>query len=340
MRSHFLARLVSLAIILCSLPVCGTSLQAQINGNTITGVVYGLDRRPLKDVYVELLDDLYRTVGQTRTDSLGSYSFSGVGTGNITVRAKPFMLPYQEQELSIEIRNAFTLSGVGGYSTYQQDFYLKLRKGVDPGAVAIFIQDVPKEAEKLYEKAVGELGDKRTDAAVEHLKAAIGIFPKYFDALELLATEYVKIGRPETTQAAELLYRVAVEVNPRAHRSLYGLAYSLYAMQRQREALVAAEQAVAVNAAAFDSVMLYGVLLRHAKKYDDAERQLIKARELSGSTPRVHWELALLYGNDMKRFADAARELRLFLKAQPDSRDAPNIKKLIAQFESKARSGR
>jgi tetratricopeptide (TPR) repeat protein len=319
--------------------VGGTSLHAQINGNTITGVVYGLDRRPLTDVYVELLDDLYRTVGQTRTDGLGSYSFSGVGTGNITIRARPFMLPYQEQEQSIEIRNAYTVSGVGGYSMYQQDFYLKLRKGVDPAAVAVFIQDVPKEAEKLYEKAVDELGHKRTEAALEHLRAAIGLFPKYFAALELLANEYVKAGRPETTRAAEVLYRVAVEVNPRAHRSFYGLAYSLYSMERHAEALVAAKQAVDLNAAAFDSVMLYGVLLRQAKKFQDAERQLIKARDLSGNTPRIHWELALLYGNDMKRFADAARELKLFLKAQPDSRDAANIKKLIAEFENKAKNG-
>jgi hypothetical protein len=66
---------------------------------------------------------------------------------------------------------------------------------------------------------------------------------------------------------------------------------------------------------------------------------LLKAKELSKDTmPHVHWELALLYGNDMDRFADAARELRLFLKASPKAKDSDNILKLIAEFEGKAAS--
>lgn len=338
MRSNTLVRecfglLISVIVLLGS----GITASAQ-TGNTITGMVYGLDRRPLSDTYVELLDDLYRSVGQTRTDALGSYTFSGVGTGNITIRVRPFLSHYQEQENSIEIRNAFTISGTGGYSTYQLDFYLKLRKGVDPAAVAIFVQDIPKEAEKLYERAIEDLAHKRIDPALENLRAAIGLFPKYFAALELLATEYVKIGRPEMIRAAEILYRAAINVNPRAHQSLYGLAYSLYSMERHTEALVVIKQSTDLNPLSFDATMLYGVLLRWAKKYSEAERQLLSARELSSSTPRVHWELALLYGNHMKRFADAARELKLFLKTQPNARDAAKITKLIADFENKAKS--
>jgi hypothetical protein len=77
--------------------------------------------------------------------------------------------------------------------------------------------------------------------------------------------------------------------------------------------------------------------MRHAKKYADAEKQILKARELSkDSIAQVHWELALLYGNDMKRYADAAKELKLFLKAEPNVKDSENIKKLIADFEAKA----
>ncbi|MBK9216533.1 MAG: tetratricopeptide repeat protein [Chloracidobacterium sp.] len=308
------------------------------NGNTVFGVVYGLDRRPLSDIYVELLDDLYRTVGQTRTDGLGSYTFSGVGTGNITIRVRPFLTAYQEQEVSIEIRNAFTLSGTGGYSTYQQDVYLRLRKGADPAAAAVFLQDVPKDAEALYEKAVDELKHKNTKAALEHLRAAISLFPKYFSALELLAGEYVQMGRPETFRAAEILFKVAVEVNPRSFRSWYGLAYSLYSMERYPEALAAAKQASDANALFFDAALLYAVLLRHAKRFEEAERRLVKAKDLFGSTPRVHWELALLYGNDMSRFADAARELKLFLKAQPDARDATKIRQLIVTFEERSKA--
>jgi hypothetical protein len=38
----------------------------------------------------------------------------------------------------------------------------------------------------------------------------------------------------------------------------------------------------------------------------------------------------------MKRYADAAKELKLYLKAAPDAKNAEQIKKLIADFEAKA----
>ena len=53
-------------------------------------------------------------------------------------------------------------------------------------------------------------------------------------------------------------------------------------------------------------------------------------------TEVVNWELALLYGRDMKRYADAAKELKLFLKESPDAKDAAAIKKLIDEYEAKA----
>jgi len=84
---------------------------------------------------------------------------------------------------------------------------------------------------------------------------------------------------------------------------------------------------------------LSGSLLRQAKEYEKAEKQLLKVRELAGDLmPDVHWELALLYGNGMKRYKEAAKELRAYLKARPDDKKAETIKKLIADFEEKAKS--
>jgi hypothetical protein len=84
-------------------------------------------------------------------------------------------------------------------------------------------------------------------------------------------------------------------------------------------------------------VFLTGALLRHNKKFVESEKQLLRAKELSRDTlPQVHWELALLYGNHMERFADAANELKLFLKGRPEARDSENIRKKIAEFEQKA----
>ena len=157
--------------------------------------------------------------------------------------------------------------------------------------------------------------------------------------LQRLGTEYVRVGKPETYQAAEILLTVAVEVNSRSYKSWYALGYSQYALGKYPEALTAVQKAIELNAYLPDAVFLYGALMRRTGKLVDAEKQLLKAKELSKDTiPRVHWELALLYGNDLKRYADAAAELKRFLKAQPSAKDVENIKTLIAEFEAKAKT--
>jgi Flp pilus assembly protein TadD len=84
-------------------------------------------------------------------------------------------------------------------------------------------------------------------------------------------------------------------------------------------------------------MMWLGMALRRNGKLDEAETQLKKAKQMAGGKPipQAHWELALLY-NHQKRNKEAADELELFLKAQPDSRDAESIKKLIKQLREKA----
>jgi tetratricopeptide (TPR) repeat protein len=78
------------------------------------------------------------------------------------------------------------------------------------------------------------------------------------------------------------------------------------------------------------------MLLRQASKLDEAETYLKQANRLSESKlPDVHWQLALLF-NQLKRYKEAADELELFLKVQPDSRDKEMIQKLIQQLRQKS----
>lgn len=312
-------------------------------GNSVSGHVFGSDRRPLADVYVELLDDLNRTINRTRTNASGRYFFYGLSAGRFIVRVMPLSTDYQEQEQDLEINNFARTTSTGelrsfGHEAAQRDFYLTPRKralGLAAPAT-VFAQDVPDKAKALYNTALDDLGNKKTKEAYESLKAAIEIFPKYFLALETLGVEYVKAGH---FPAAQVLLTIAVDVNPRAYKSWYGLARSLAAQKKNEEALAAAEKALEINRNSSESLFLSGALLRQAKNYTEAEKRLKKADELSGGTiPDVHWELALLYANGMKRYKDAARELKLYLKAVPDRKDAETVKKLIAEFESKAKT--
>src|SRR2546423_13536762 len=110
------------------------------------------------------------------------------------------------------------------------------------------------------------------------------------------------MGRPEGSEGAGLPLGMAVEINPRGFTSWYNLGYTRYMLKAYPDALTAAQKAVEINGQSPEAAALNGTLLRLTKKPADAEKLLLKAKELSRDTmPQGHLQLALLYGNDMKR---------------------------------------
>jgi len=339
----FYAAVVASVAIAAAPFLFGTNFTAHAQGNTISGFVFGANRQPMADLTVEVQNDYYSTIARTRTSSSGQYNFSGLPISSAYyLRINTYQAPeYEDYEQRVEMQNISVQSpGGGSHSTsdFQQvDVYLRLRRGITPAAVAVFAQDLPPEAKKLYDKGVADLDNKRTAEGLAELKGAIEIFPKYYYALERLGTEYISMEKPEGFEAAEVLFSAAVGVNPRGYRSWYGLAYARYRRGEYDTAMTAVMKAVELNSYSPDAELLYGSLLKRAGKFPEAEKQLLKANEASkGTNSRVHFELALLYGNEMKRYAEAAKELKTFLKLEPNAKDAENIKKLIADFEAKA----
>jgi len=310
-------------------------------GNTVSGYVYGADRRPLNDLNVELLDEFNRTIGHGRTSGAGYYEFKGFRAGRYTIRVLTFGTDYEDQEQEFEVQNISfdtpTGSQTGGYSDEIKDFHLKLRPGA-PAAGVVFVQEIPSEAEKLYKKALSDLDAKHNDEGLGELRAALEVFPRYYLALERLGNEYLKLSRPETLAAAEILFAAAVDVNRSAFASWYGLAYARYALGKPVDSQIALKKAIEINNRAPQAFLLAGRLSRSMKKYAESEKELLNAKNLSkNSMPDVNWELALLYGNDLGRYAEAAKELKVLLNAGLKAEKIEVVKKLIAEFESKAK---
>ncbi len=289
----------------------------------------------MADMYIELNDDLNRTIARQRTNNAGAFNFEGLGQGNFILRVLTSGTDYEEREERVEIYNITD----NARDTKQVVFYLRLKRGVTPpNAEPVFLQDVPPAAQKLYEKGVADLEAKRTAEGLAELRSAVEAFPKYYAALERLGLEYIQLGKPEALQAAELLLNTATGINARGFRSWYGLALARHSLRYYEEGLKAGAKAVELRPTSADAIFLHGRLLRSLKRFNEAEKQLVKAKELAGTpTAEMHWELALLYGNELKRYADAAKELKLYLKVDPNAANAENVKKLIRDFESKAR---
>lgn len=315
------------------------SAQAQ-SRNTISGIVFDNLNRPVGQIEVELQDDLYRTLFRAKTNGSGRYIFSGMSPGRFYIRVLPFGTNLEPQTQEVEIVNFFRQSSSGatvasGSANEQKDFYLRLKKEANLTPTVnevIFVQDVPEDAKKAYEKAIDDLNNKKQKSAITELQRALNIFPDYFLALEALGREY--INQNEYEKAGNIFGR-AVKINSKSVFSWYGLSYINYALKKFDAAVEAGAQTITLNKTFPDAFIVLGQSLRALKRYHEAEESFLSAKKITSNNPNVHWNLALLYAHNLNRYNDAANELELFLKADPKNPNAENIKKLIKQFRSK-----
>lgn len=309
-------------------------------GNEVSGYVFDQQHRPLENVNVELLDSMDALISRGRTNGSGRYVFGKVGAGTFLVKVLPRGTDFETQTQRINIVNFNQgSSGVGGFEKVQLDFIL-VPRGVNNSPASrvgvVFAQEVPEEARKAYAEAIKELENKHEGPGIAGLKRAVGIFPTYYVALDRLGMEYIK--RKEYVEAENVLAR-AVEVNPKEQSSLYALGFAQYNLKKIPEAVASLTRSLALNPNSINTQLWLGIALRQTTKLDEAEAHLKKASELGkGKIADAHWQLALLYGNQLKRYKDAADALELFLAVQPDSLDAEKINKLIATFREKAKA--
>ncbi|HEY6231342.1 MAG TPA: tetratricopeptide repeat protein [Pyrinomonadaceae bacterium] len=295
--------------------------------NYISGNVTDERHNPIPDLQVELLDDVNSVIQRTKTDNSGLFFFRRITEGIFQVRIQTYQTNYIAQTKRVQLERTRSFE--------QVDFVLATKPNASgvaaPGEV--FVQEIPDAARKQYEAGAALLQKEHQKEGVEALKKALAIFPSYFDALELLGTEYVKQREYE---AAIPVLSKGIEVNGRSYQSLYALSVAQHGLKQLPQAIESMRRAIAINGRSVNANLWFGMLLRQTEKLDEAETYLKQANQLAQSkSPDAHWQLALLF-NQLKRYSEAADELELFLKIQPDSKDTELIKKLIQRFRQQA----
>lgn len=304
-------------------------------GSSISGVIFDANNhRPVSDVYVELMNELYSTIKRIRIDGSGRYSFTGLSRGRYKIKVTTLGTNYLEQTQDAELVT-LTIANRETTDSVYVDFYLKLdpRKvpSIDGTNGVVFAQDIPEEAKKLYQKGIEEVADKK-EIGYETIEKAIQIFPNYYYALDFLGNEYVQKEKYE--KALPYLIR-AIDINQRSFSSFYALGYACYKIGKYSEGIEASKAATILAPQSINAHLLYGTILRLDKQYATSEKELKLAKTLSKDTPiaEIHWQLGLLY-NKLNRNTEAADELEIFLKIQPKNPDAQKIKELIAKLRA------
>src|SRR5437588_6677750 len=126
--------------------------------NEISGTVFGESRRPVADVYVELLDDVNSTLRRARTSQSGRFLFTGLVNGRYVVRVLPYGTDYLEESQEVVLAAVSAVAGSGSDREIV-DIYLKINERANAGPFAIgpgvvFAQEVPPAAQKLYAEGV------------------------------------------------------------------------------------------------------------------------------------------------------------------------------------------
>ncbi len=318
-------------LVALGISLVGTSQSNAQNVNRINGFVFDEARRPVGQLWVELLDEGYAMLRRARTNPTGLYSFAGLSAGQYTVRVLTVGTNFQSQSLSVSFSNvAGARVGVE-----QVDFYLRetKQKGQNPSSPpgVVFAQNVPEKAKSLFDSGVSDLENKNETGLVK-IKESIEAFPEYFAALDRLGNEYLQRGH---YQAAYVLFTKAIGVNPKSFSSHFGLGLSEFRLSHPDLAVKSLTKAVELDGNSINANLWLGIALHGTKAYDKALASLLKADELSGGTAgEVHWQLARVY-KDQGKFAKAADELELYLKFKPDAENADEIKNIVASLRKK-----
>lgn len=324
--------------ILCfSLVMAVISVHSQGRGNTITGFVYDSQRNPVREIPVELMDEVNSVLQRVKTDSSGRYYFSGLSMGRFNIKVLPYGTDFEEQTQDIQVGTM--LGGRMVPETAQKDFYLKLRKTTGNQITGtIFAQEVPEDAKKLYEEAINNLQNKQSDAGISKLQEAVKTFPTYYLALERLGREYIYANKYEN---AIEVFSKAVETNNRSYTSWFGLGYANSSLHKPLPAIEALQKALVIQPNSIDTLLLLGSLHREVKQFAEAEKSLTQAKKLDNKqNPDIYWNLALLYAYNLLNYSKAANELETFLEINKEYPNKDAIKKLIKQFRDKSKESK
>src|SRR5205823_3798130 len=129
--------------------------------NVIEGTVYDPDRRPVPDLWIELQNEFNLNLSRIRSGASGRFTFPGIGSGRYYIKVYTSGTNFEEQTQAVDVVNVFPNSS----DTVYQDIFLKYRKGmgnigIRQATEAIFVQEVPPEAKRLFTQGAKDLDNK------------------------------------------------------------------------------------------------------------------------------------------------------------------------------------
>jgi Flp pilus assembly protein TadD len=333
-----------LLIVLIAIPISG---QGNGRANTGTGGIHMIQgkiffpsgRRADGTIQVKLTS-LTSAEITAIADSSGSFTFAGLSPGNYTIivnAGDQYEIAREGVTVDGDVnlsRSGIVLNTGGRRYTVMVTLQSKPdpRNSMKPGVINASLAQVPEDARALYQKAVDLIKAGEGQRAIEDLKSAVSLYPKFPLALNELGVQYLKLG--DAARAVEPL-RSASKLSPEAFTPHLNLGIALLECRQLAEAETELREALKISSTP-TAHMYLGLTLISARKFDEAQQELETAISTGGENlAQAHRYLGGLYWkkSDYRRAID---ELESYLRLTPNAPDAEQVRGTIRQLRARS----
>jgi tetratricopeptide (TPR) repeat protein len=190
----------------------------------------------------------------------------------------------------------------------------------------------PPAAVDLYNKALESAKEGHREKAIEQLKAALAIHPAFAAALNGLGIQYLKLGN---NQSAFEAFNSALTITPDSFFLLLNCGIALFNLNRHADAEKEFAAALLKTETSGTAHLYRARALIGLNRLDEAVQDLTRAVEIGGEDVKLaHRYLAGIY-MEKGDSIEAVKQLELYLKMSPNSKETDQIKNLIKDLNKK-----
>lgn len=191
---------------------------------------------------------------------------------------------------------------------------------------------IPSQARDQYQAAQKAIGENQDEKALAHLRAAVAAHREFSLAWNDLGVLLQKKG---DLRSAIDAFRLAVQFDPTSGAANLNLGCALYSDKAYSDAERYLAAALFSNPASYRGHYYMGLTQLKLNRLDVAEQAFLTAVKVGDrQAGMAHYMLAGIYWS-VKRYKDAAHQLELYLKLEPDAKDAVKTRESIAELRRK-----
>jgi len=266
----------------------------------------------------------------TLSDDSGAFAFRRVKGGSYTVTvegAKEYENASEQVDIFDSSSSRSTLIG----RTYNLQIRLRYKVGEGrSGVIDAALMAAPKPAVELFEKALQSEQAGDNEKAIEQLRRAISLYPRFSLAFNKLGVIYQRLGQLDEAEKA-LSAAIAIEPEICELRLNYGVV--LLRNKHYTEADTQFQRAIKIKDLPL-AHLFRGKTLIHLGKFADAESELQMVIKAGGDEVATAYRfLGALY-NERGQAKLAITALEKYLSLAPKATDAETVRGIIKQLRA------